>query len=227
MTILIPNSAKVSMPNSDGVIIEMITGPDVFQPLKETTPALEVFFQQYRDMGTPADFKVADFGSGTGQLGILVKRTYPQTEVSLYENDADAEKYILANAELHDVDVSVNMVDVATIDAPAYFDAVISSPPFLPEILKKINWSGNHSSDPETAIFGGYRGLEVVTAFINKSAEVLKPGGYIVQTHSHPQTADVVSLLEAAGFSNIETFRLNDPSELDLEEAAFTLAFKN
>jgi methylase of polypeptide subunit release factors len=227
MTILIPNSIKVSMPNSDGVIIEMITGADVFQPLKETTPALEVFFKQYRDMGTPDNFKVADFGSGTGQLGILVKRTYPQTEVSLYENDVDAEKYIRANAELHAVDVSVNMMDVADITATAEFDAVISSPPFLPEILKKINWSGNHNSDPETAIFGGYRGLDVTKVFIAKAAEVLKPGGYIVQTHSHPQTEDVVALLGDAGFSNIETFRLNDPSELDLEEASFTLAFKN
>jgi release factor glutamine methyltransferase len=227
MTISIPNSTKVSKPNSDNVIIEMITGPDVYQPLQETAPALEVFFKQYRDMGTPENFKVADFGSGTGQLGILVKRTYPQTEVSLYENDANAEKYILANAELHNVDVSVNMVDVATIDAPAYFDAVISSPPFLPEILKRINWHGNNSDAPETAIFGGLKGLEVIDVFILKAAQVLKTGGYIVQLHSHPQTADVVSLLENAGFSNMETFRLNSPEELDLEEAVFTLAFKN
>jgi len=226
MTISIPNSTKLSRTNGDNLLMEIITGEDVYQPFLDTFWSLELFFRKYREMNTPADFKVADFGAGTGQLGIFVKKTYPQTEVSLYENDPAAEKYILANAELHDVDVSVNMIDVADIDAPAYFDAVISTPPFLPSILRKIGWSGHHSKDPDTAIFGGLKGLDAATVFINKAAEVLKTGGLLVQVHSRPQTQDITEILENAGFGNIETIRL-EPMDFEVEEAVFTVAYKN
>jgi methylase of polypeptide subunit release factors len=118
------------------------------------------------------------------------------------------------------------MIDVADIDAPAYFDAVISTPPFLPSILRKIGWSGHHSKDPDTAIFGGLKGLDAATVFINKAAEVLKTGGLLVQVHSRPQTQDITEILENAGFGNIETTRL-EAMDFEVEEAVFTVAYKN
>jgi release factor glutamine methyltransferase len=232
MTISIPGSTKLSRANkdkdgNDTAPLEIITGPDVYQPFMDTFWSLNLFFTKYREMNTPSNFKVADFGAGTGQVGVFIKKTYPeQMDVHLYENDPVAEQYILANAELHNVDVTTHIMDVANIVAPGQFDAVVSTPPFLPSVLRKMNWGGHHSKDPDTAIFGGLKGLDVATVFINKAAEVLKSGGLLVHVHSHPQTADTTALLENAGFENIETIRL-EPMDFELEEAAFTVAYKS
>lgn len=227
MTISIPNSRRVSMTDSSGNIFELITGADVYQPLLETAVGVNVFFKAYEDLGMPENFKVADFGTGTGQFGVMIKDKYPQTDVTVYDNDPAAEKYILANAELHNVDIAVNIMDVADIADSEEFDAVISTPPYLPEILKKLTFTGSHSEDPDNAIFGGFKGLEVAAVFIDKASKVLKSGGYIVQTHSFMQLEDITTLLTDGGFSNLETFRLNPSSPGDIEEAVFTIAFKN
>lgn len=226
MTISIPGSTKVSATNPDNVTFELFTGPDVYQPLLETTMAVDVFFKPYEDLGKPSGFKVADFGAGTGALGIMVKKTYPQLDVALYDNDPNAEKYMLANAELHNVDVETNIMDVADISG-VEFDAIISSPPYIPIILKKLANVGTHMEDPDNTVFGGYKGLEVADVFITKAAEVLKTGGYLVEVHSHAQTEDIHTLLENNGFSNIVTSRLNVPTDLDLLDAVFTIAYKN
>lgn len=226
MTISIPGSTKLSRTNSSNETIEIITGPEVYRPFLDTFWSLVPFFREYVELGTPDNYKVADFGAGGGQLGVFVKNRYPQTDVHLYEIDPAAEKYILANAELYNVDVSVNIMNVADITATGEFDAVISTPPFLPEVLKKLEWHGHHSADPENSIFGGYKGLEVISLFIEKSSQVLKSGGLLVQVHSYPQTAEVNSMLEAAGFTVKENIRL-EPMKFELEEAAFTIAYKN
>lgn len=226
MTISIPDSTRVSVTNPDGDVFELITGPDVYQPLNETAMGVDVFFKEYEDRGKPEGFRVADFGAGTGQFGVGIKMTYPQTVVTMYDNDPNAEKYMLANAELHNVDVTTHIMDVADITG-VEFDAVISCPPYLPEVLKKINYGGLHSNDPETAVFGGYKGLEVADVFIAKAAEVIVSGGYLVHVHSHPQTSDIHTMLTANGFTGVKTHRLNVPEPLDLEEAVFTIAYKN
>lgn len=226
MTISIPDSQRVSITNPDGDVFELITGPDVYQPLLDTMMGVDVFFKAYEDLGKPSGFRVADFGAGTGQFGVCVKMTYPQTEVTLYDVDPNTEKYILANAELHNVDVTTHIMDVHDITG-VEFDAIISSPPYLPEVLKKINYSGAHSNDPDIAVFGGYKGLEVADIFITKAAEVLASEGFLVHVHSHPQTADIHAMLEANGFSQIKTSRLNVPAPMELDDAVFTIAYKN
>jgi release factor glutamine methyltransferase len=228
MTISIPDSSTVSITSPDGVVFELITGADVFQPLMETTPAVDVFFKPYEDdFNKAAGFKLADFGAGTGALGIMVKKTYPQIDVTLYENDPAAEKYILANAELHSADVTVNIMDVKDISDAEEFDAVISTPPHIPNIVKNLNHPILHGEDPETAVYGGPRGLDVSKIFIEKAAQVVKPGGYIVTAHGLPQTDDIHTMLEENGFSNITTSRLNEPREFPIDEAVFTIAYKN
>ena len=226
MTISIPGSSRVSITTSSNAKFELITGPDVYQPLLETGMGANVFFSKYEALGMPENFKVADFGAGTGQFGIMIKQTYPQTDVTLYDNDPASEKYMLANAELHNVDVAVNIMDVADIVAPGEFDAVMSTPPYLPEVLKKLAYTGAHANDPENAVFGGFKGLEVAAVFIEKAAQVLKPGGFIVQTHSIPQAEDIATLLTDSGFENLDTFRPNPSYAGDLAEAVFTIAFK-
>jgi release factor glutamine methyltransferase len=233
MTISIENSNIVSIITDEGKTISMITGEDVYQPLKETTPALDLLFAELRkfdsvnQLDIPEGYKIADFGSGTGQLAVWSKKYYPALEVHAYDNDANAEKYILANAELHNVDITAHVMDVANIPNSDKFDVVISTPPFYPEILKRLKYNEIHAQDPDASVYAGIDGLDAHEVFIAKAASVLNAGGFVVTAHSIVQKDAVYALLTAAGLSDIDTLVIDNGEEFNLVDAVYTVAYKN
>ena len=226
MTISIPGSIVKSATDGSETL-SMITGTDVYQPLSVTAPTFVLVKRELNKLSSLDGLKLADFGSGTGQLAVWSKKYFPALEVHAYDNDANAEKYILANAELNNVDITAHIVDVADISNSDKFDVVISTPPFFPEILKKLNYSGVHSDDPETSVYGGKDGLDVHKVFIAKAANVLNAGGFIVTAHSIAQKDAIYALLEEAGLSNIDTLVIDNGEEFNLVDAVYTVAYKN
>lgn len=234
MTISIENSRRESITNSVGAVREMITGSDVYQPLKETSHATIAMGQELQALEAAdalGGIKVADFGSGTGMHAVFAKFVFPGLEVHAYENDPNAEKYILANAELYNVDITTHIMDVADISDNEEFDIVISSPPYYPLVLKTLRLSGVHAGDPDSAVYGGVDGTDVQAVFIAKAGNVLKPGGFIVVVHSRPQKEAVDAMLAENGFGTPVTHDLanvaSNADELDLVNAVFTVAYKN
>ena len=234
MTNSIPNSTVESITNSSGVVRSMITGADIYQPLKETSNAMVAVGQELQELEAAdalGGLRLADFGSGSGQLAVWAKFVFPGLEVHAYDNDPNTEKYMLANAELYGVDITAHIMDIADLPDSADFDIVISNPPYYPEILKRLGHAGAHLNDPDSAVYGGASGLEFQPLFISKAAGVLKSGGYIVAVHSLPQKEDIYSILAENGFGTPVTHDLNNvrenTEELDLADAVFTVAYKN
>lgn len=227
MTISIPGSTTRTFTKDNGETLSMITGTDVYQPLAETTPAILALRAELEKKDSLAGLKLADFGAGTGQLGIIAKTIFPELEVHAYDNDPATEKYITANAELHNVDVTAHIVDVASISNSDKFDVVISTPPFYPEVLKKVRYEGVHSEDPESAVYGGKDGLEVQTVFITKAAAVLNQGGFVITVHAPTQKEAVYEMLAAAGLSDVTTLVIDNGEEFNVADAVYTVAYKN
>jgi release factor glutamine methyltransferase len=227
MTISIPGSTTRTFTKDNGETLSIITGTDVYQPLAETTPAILALRTELDKKDSLAGLKLADFGAGTGQLGIIAKTVFPELEVHAYDNDPATEKYITANAELHNVDVTAHIVDVASISNSDKFDVVISTPPFYPEILKKLNYGGVHANDPESAVYAGKDGLDLQSVFINKASAVLNQGGFIVAVHAPTQKDAVYELLTAAGLSDATTLVVDNGEEFNIVDAVYTVAYKN
>ncbi len=227
MTISIPGSTVKTATKSSGETLSMITGDDVYQPLSVTAPTFVLVKRELDKLSSLAGLKLADFGTGTGQLAVLSKKYYPALEVHAYDNDANAEKYVLANAELHDVDITAHIMDVANIPNSDKFDIVISTPPFYAEILKKLNYGGDQPKGPETSLYAGQDGLDAHRVFISKAANVLNAGGFIVTAHTAPQQEDIYALLTEAGLSDIDTLVVDNGEEFNLADAVYTVAYKN
>ncbi|AIR89493.1 class I SAM-dependent methyltransferase [Pseudomonas cremoricolorata] len=99
--------------------------------------------------------KVLDFGCGAGVLGAIVKRRYPQSEVTLLDVDAFAvasSRLTLAANGLQGVVLSGDGIDAA----PVELDVILSNPPF------------------HTGVHTDYRAVENLLA---KSREHLRNGG--------------------------------------------------
>jgi release factor glutamine methyltransferase len=227
MTISIPNSIVKSATDDSGEVLSMITGTDVFQPLSVTAPAFVLVKRELNKLSSLDGLKLADFGAGTGQLAVWSKKYYPALEVHAYDNDANAEKYILANAELHNVDITAHIMDVANIPNSDKFDVVISTPPFYPEILKRLKYNEIHAQDPDASVYAGIDGLDAHEVFIAKAASVLNAGGFVVTAHSIVQKDAVYALLTAAGLSDIDTLVIDNGEEFNLVDAVYTVAYKN
>ena len=227
MTISIPDSTTLTITDPNGVTLSMITGTDVYQPFRETTPAIVALKAELAKKDSVSGLKLADFGAGTGQLGIIAKKFFPELEVHAYDNDANAEKYILANAELNNLSVTAHIMDVADIPNSDKFDIVMSAPPFFPEVLKKLRYEGVHANDPESSVFGGVAGLDVQQVFITKAAAVLNQGGFIIAVHAPTQKDAVLEMLAAAGLSDMDTLVVDNGEEFNVTDAVYTVAYKN
>lgn len=228
----IPNSSVRQHVVNSGDILSLCTGPDVYQPLTETAYAVVVAKNELDKLSSKNGVVVADFGAGTGQLGLALKTIFPELTVKLYEKDPAAEKYIVENTTVHahlpaDA-VEVNIMDVASINGKTRFDAIISCPPYYADIVKTLpNISHPHTNDPDTAVYGGYKGLEVQTIFLDKAAQTLKTGGFVVVVHARSAKDDINAMLVERGFNNITYSQ--DPNLSDLMpivDAGFTVAYK-
>ena len=61
--------------------------------------------------------------------------------------------------------------------------------------------------EPELALYGGEDGLFYYRKIIAQANAHLKDGGYIFFEMGHNQKYDIVKLLEAENFSEIESFK--------------------
>jgi release factor glutamine methyltransferase len=228
----IPNSSVRQHVVNSGDILALVTGPDVYQPLTETAYAVVVAKEELDKLPSRNGLVVADFGAGTGQLGIYLKAIFPELVVKLYEKDAAAEKYILENVTTHvglaaDA-VEVNIMDVASINGKTRFDAIISCPPYYADVVKTLpNISHPHTNDPDATVYGGFKGLEVQAVFLDKAAQTLKTGGFVVVVHARSAKEDIATMLTDRGFSNITYSQDPNPSSLmPIVDAGFTVAYK-
>lgn len=228
----IPNSS-VRQHLVDGQnIISLTTGPDVYQPLSETAYGWSVINAVLAAKESRDGLVLADFGTGTGQFAVWAKDTYPEMTVKAYDIDPATEKYVKENLTVHaglaEDAVEINIMDVADINGNTKFDAIISTPPFYADVIKTLpNISHPHMNDPESAVFGGYKGLEVQAVFLDKAAATLKAGGVILVVHARSAKDDINAMLVERGFTNISYAEDANESELmPIVDAGFTLAYK-
>jgi methylase of polypeptide subunit release factors len=228
----IPNSTVRQHVLSSGTILALTSGPDVYQPLTETAFGFSIAKNYLDTLASRDGLVAADFGTGTGQFAVWLKDTFPEVTVKAYDNDPATEKYVVENLTVHaglSADaVEINIMDVADIDPATKFDFIISTPPYYADVVKTIpTITHSHMDDPETAVYGGYKGLEVQTVFLDKAAQTLNAGGAILVVHARSAKDDIAEMLTQRGFTNI-TYT-EDPNDSDLNpvvDAGFTFANK-
>ena len=231
MAITIKNSVEVAHIMSNNEVIKMVGGPQVYAPLQETSFAFIPLETHMDTLSTTTNVKIADFGAGSGMIAVFAKKKWPQADVYAYENDHEAIVYIEKNVEYAGLaagSVNINEMSVADIPAEQKFDVVVSTPPFVPDIVKTIPSIDNpHRNDPQHTVYGGYKGLDAQKIFIESAAAHLNDGGFLVTVGARSQKEDIQNLLIEAGFTNIAY--LEDPNHqknLTVVDAGFFTATK-
>ncbi|PZU83035.1 MAG: peptide chain release factor N(5)-glutamine methyltransferase [Chryseobacterium sp.] len=81
-------------------------------------------------MTTPI-FKILDIGTGSGIIPIVLKKYFPEAQISAIDISEDALKIARKNSEFHKTEINFIQKDYLTEKLDDIYDIIISNPPYI------------------------------------------------------------------------------------------------
>jgi release factor glutamine methyltransferase len=169
----------------------------VLVPRPETEVVVERGLELLRGLDAPA---VLDVGAGSGAIALAIADEHPGARVTAIDVSDEALEVARENARTTGLEVKFELRDVRDGLAGSY-DLVVSNPPYVtaeeieglePEVR---DW------EPRTATVGDDH-TEVIAA---ASAEVLRPGGWLVLEVGDGRAGVVSRHLQELGYREVRT----------------------
>lgn len=199
--------------------LELSVGPGVFVPRPETEGVVQLGIDALRlavqaaeaiDAGNPMDEYrpiAVDLGTGSGAIALAMATEVPQAKVYAVELSDQAMPWTTKNFAKYGTPVGAELRQGDLADAfqdlNGKVSVVVSNPPYIPDDMVPI-YPEVHLHDPKLALYGGADGLDLIRKVSKTGLRLLVPGGTLVIEHADIQSADVVQLLLADGWSNVQ-----------------------
>jgi release factor glutamine methyltransferase len=188
--------------------LELAVGPGVFIPRPETEQVAQLAVDALRAAAEPEPIGV-DLGTGSGAIALALATEVPHARVWAVEKSPDAFEWATRNARASGAAnltlVHGDLVDTLT-DLDGRVAVVISNPPYVPADLIPRD-PEVHLHDPESALYGGADGLDVIRVISRRALALLRPGGALVIEHAEHQSPAIAELLAADGWRAIAHHR--------------------
>lgn len=174
----------------------------VLIPRPETEELVSLVLSESQSFEKP---KILDIGTGSGCIAISLAKNLPDAEVTALDVSEDALKVTRENIGLNAVNVQVVQADILqTKTLPAQFDIIVSNPPYVRHLEKKMMKGNVLNYEPDLALFVTD---EDPLIFYKKIAELAKDNlsekGKLFFEINEYLGNELVAFLEASGFNNI------------------------
>ncbi|GAX06210.1 N5-glutamine S-adenosyl-L-methionine-dependent methyltransferase [Secundilactobacillus pentosiphilus] len=134
-----------------------VVNENVLIPRQETEELVEwVLFANPQP-----DLSVLDVGTGSGAIGLTLKKQRPDWQVTLSDLSADALGVARENAARLKAAVTVVQGDLLTPVAGAEFDLIVSNPPYISHAEEGEMDPDVLVSEPAMALFADHQGLAI------------------------------------------------------------------
>jgi len=123
--------------------------------------------------------QVADVGTGSGVIAIVLALDHPQIEVWAVDTNPDAVELTRQNALRHGVADRVHAVQGNLLDpVPGQMDVVAANLPYLPDSLH----DARYDTEPADAVYASGDGLDPYRRLLNAchDGKLVTPGGVVV-----------------------------------------------
>lgn len=141
--------------------------------------------------------QVLDLCTGTGALGIAIKKLRPVCQVTLSDLSEQALSLARENAERLEADVRILRGDLFQPVQGEKFHVIVSNPPYIPDELRgKLQAEVNQ--EPEMALFGGADGLDFYRIIVREAPLHLQEKGFLILECGDDQPGQIASLLKDA-----------------------------
>jgi len=156
-----------------------------------------------------APLKILDVGTGSGVLGLTLAAELGGKCESLTLSDISPDALALAKENT----TLLGLARVELIESDLFsalkeekYHLIVANLPYIAETNRE-SLSQEVQHDPDTALFGGKDGLDILRKFIQQAPFHLHPAGLLALEIGHDQANKVESLLSNAGFQNIHTHK--------------------
>jgi release factor glutamine methyltransferase len=168
----------------------LVTLPGVFRPISDSRFLADVL----REQTLPPQARALDLCTGSGILA-LTAALRGARDVTAVDVSRRAVLTVRLNARLNGVKVRALRGDLFAPVAGLRFDAITSNPPYVPSDDDTLPTTG-----PQRAWEAGRDGRLVLDRIVAAAADHLRPGGFVLLTHSSVLgTERTIAGLEATG----------------------------
>lgn len=199
--------------------LDLAVDPRVLIPRPDTETLVRAALDR---LPLDAEGRLVDLGTGSGAVALSIASERPGLTVAATDISPDALEVAAENACRNDLANRVaffqadlfNGLDESWTD----LDMVVSNPPYIGERERPDLSRSVLDFEPELALFSGDDGLDLIRRLILDARDALKSGGHLLLEIGYAQGPAVASLLESAGFLQVQI--LKDYGDRDRVAAA-------
>ena len=112
--------------------LKFFVDENVLIPRPETEELLELAIEKIKARSLKSEvIKILDIGTGSGIIPIVLKKHFPQAEISAIDFSEKALKTAKRNADFHEVEINFIHQDYLNADLTEIYDVIISNPPYI------------------------------------------------------------------------------------------------
>ena len=177
--------------------------PDVLIPRPETEILVE---RAIGFLSNAAASRFCEIGTGSGCIAVSVLHELRQASAIGCDISAKALDVARRNAERNGVANRLQLINSDVFESLPHekFDAVLSNPPYVPEVDVPTLQHEVRDHEPTIALTPGGDGLGVIERLIEQSPSYLKPGGLLLFEMGFNQSGKVRELIDDEVWTDVD-----------------------
>lgn len=158
------------------------------------TEELVYFVKAYINEYFKEPISLIDVGTGSGVIGLSLKKEIPTIDVTLTDISKKALVIASENARKLNINVDIYESDMLTevVKKSKKYDVLVSNPPYLlpdEEIMEKVK-----KYEPSIALYGGEDGLKYYEILLSTAKKILKEKALIAFEIGPNQATDIIKI---------------------------------
>jgi release factor glutamine methyltransferase len=155
----------------------------------------------------PSKGRLLDMGTGSGAIAVSIAHSRPDAAVTALDVSEAALAIARRNAASNQASVRFLHSDwFGALDADERFELIASNPPYIAAGDEHLS-QGDLRFEPSGALTDHADGLSALRTIVDGSRRHLVPGAWLLMEHGYDQAASVRALLDAAGYTEVQSWR--------------------